>query len=334
MGDIRPSAMADEVRRLAREGLLVKDFRTADDSRRRRLRAGAGEIAGPLLFLRLTRAIERGHGHHRCATGLHRLAPNCLDRYHDDLESVLDHLFTYADKPIAGLEGWLTSRLRQAAVDGYRRRRGARGALQRPRPPVWLTGALRHDAWLVELATAILEWVGHDATAGVSLWPLGVWAERRAAHTGDHAAGEAVVAHEVELVLTTMRRRPTWYDKYVERPLGHKQAPVWSPSRTTDGSLADPEPVSAPPDEVDEALLRQLASIAIDAMSARLELGQEPAVVVAEVLQVVFGSMPDALGPDRAPGPGQAGPDRVLALIGEPEQLDRIVTAVLRVLRG
>jgi hypothetical protein len=334
VADIRPSAAADEVRRLAREGLLAEEFRNAAADRRRWLRAGGGEIAGPLLFLRLTRPIERKRGHHRCAAGLRRLAPDCLDRYHDDLDAVLDHLFTRADAPVENLEGWLTPRLRPATVDGHRRRRGENGAPQRPRVPVWLAGALAHQAWPVELATAILEWAGNDATAGVSLWPLSTWAERRAARTGDHTAGEAAVAREVEVVLTAMRRRPTWYEKNVERPLGRKQAPVWLPSGRPDGTHAEPEPLVIAPHERDDALLRQLAALAIELMARRIEQGDEPAVVAAEVLRTVFGSLPASSGSDRAPGTGETGPDQVIALIEDPARLDRIVAAVVRLLPG
>jgi hypothetical protein len=42
-----------------------------------------------------------------------------------------------------------------------------------------------------------------------------------------------LAGHEVEVVLTAMRRRPEWYESYVERPLGREQAPVAAlPERT------------------------------------------------------------------------------------------------------
>ena len=140
---------------------------------------GAAEIAAPLVFLRVTRPMERRRGHHRCAAGLGQLAHDCLDRFHDDVDAVLHDLFAHADLPIGNLEGWLTMRMPRATVDGYRRRRGERGAPQRPRVPVWLATELGDEAWLVELAKAILDWAGTDATAGGSLWPLTAWAERR-----------------------------------------------------------------------------------------------------------------------------------------------------------
>ena len=332
MAEIRPPTAADEIHRLAREGRLAKEFQNASADRRRRLRAAAGELAGPLLFRYLTRPIEHKRGHHECATGLTGLRPDCLDRYHDDLDAVLHHLFTKAVQPIENLPGWLTSRLRAATVDGHRRRRGRTGAPQRPRVPVWLAEELGQDAWLVHLATGILEWAGNDATAGTALWPLSTWAARRAGHTGDRSAGEAVVAREVEVVLTAMRRRRTWYEKNVERPLGHKQAPVWLPSRGTDGTHAEPEPLAIAPHEEVDALLRQLAALAIDVLAQRIERGEEPAVVASEVLRTVFGSMPAGYGSDQVPGTGETGPDQVVALIEDPDRMDRIVAAVIELL--
>jgi hypothetical protein len=330
----RPSAAADEVRRLAREGSLAEEFRNAAPDRQRWLRAGGGELAGPLLFLRLTRPLERKRGHHRCAAGLRQLAPDCLDRFHDDLDAVLAHLFTCADEPIGNLEGWLTTRLHRATVDGHRRRRGDTGALQRPRVPVWLAGALDHDAWRVELATAILEWAGNTATAGVGLWPLSAWATRRAARTGDHTAGETVVAREIEIVLTAMRRRSAWYDKNVERPLGRKPAPVWFPSRNPDGTPAEPDPLVIPSHERIDALLRQLAARAIEVMEQRLARGEEPAVMVADVLRKVFGGVPAAYGADLAPDAGEPGPDQVLVLLDDPARLERITATVIGLVKG
>jgi hypothetical protein len=328
---LRPSAAADEVRRLARAGLLADHFRKAPRELRRWLRAGAGEIAGPLVFMRVTRPVERKRGHHRCAAGLHQLAPDCLDRYHDDLDAVLDDLFTHANVPVANLEGWLTARLVRATVDGHRRRRGERGAPQRPRVPIWLADLLEHDAWLLELAKAILEWAGTDATAGASLWPVSTWVERRAAVTGDHAAGEAAVTAEIERVLTAMRRRPTWYEKTVERGLGRKQAPVWFPARTG-GAHAEPEPLVVARHELDDALLTQLAALAIEVMTARIGRGENPAVVAEQVLRTVFGAVPASYDLDRAPSSGITGPEQVTALIGDPERFDRVLAEVISLL--
>jgi hypothetical protein len=327
--DSRSSAAADEVRRLAREGALAEEFRTAGADRRRHLYEGAAAIAGPVLFLRVTRPLERRRGHHRCASGLAGLAADCLDRYHDDLEAVVGHLFARAGAPIGNLEGWLAAHLRAATVDGHRKRRGERGAAQRPRIPNWLAAELGHDGWYLELAVAVLEWAGSEATAGSSLWPIAAWADRRAERTGGHMTSEAVVAREVEAVLNAMRRRPTWYEKNVERPLGRKRAPVWMPSLRADGTYAEPDPVVVPAHERSEALLNELAARAIELIGTRIRQGEEPVTVVSEVLHIVFGGVPVSDGRDRPLGAGETGPEQVITLIGDPARLDRIVASVV-----
>lgn len=322
-----PSVQAEEVRRLAGEGLLASRFRDGCDDDRRRLRTGAAEIAASLVFLRVTRPIERKRGHYRCAAGLEQLASDCLDRLHDDLDAVLDDLFIRADLPIGNLEGWLTMRLPRATVDGYRRRRGARGALQKPRVPVWLAAELGHDAWLVALAKAILDWVGTDATAGGSLWPLTAWAERRSTLTGDHTSGETAVAKDVETVLAAMRRRVWWYEKYVEGPFGRKPAPVWFPAQSWIGADAEPTSLAlVEPHERDDALLRELAAVAIELISCRFDRGEEATEVVPDVLGTVFGDA--AISDDRPP---EAGPEhgQVAALITDPARLERIIATVI-----
>jgi hypothetical protein len=301
----------------------------ASPEERRALRAEAAEIAGPIVFRRITRPMELRRRHPACAAGVRHLAPGCVDRYHDDVDAVLDDLFTHGDRPIANLEGWITTRLRRATVEGHRRRRGEQGAQQRPRPPAWLITALGRDPWLVELAKAVLEWAGAEATAGRSLWPLTAWAARRTTVTGDTEAGEAVVAAEVETVLAAMRRRGAWYEKNVERPLGRKQAPVWFPVRADD---AEPEPLAlVDPHERDDAELRELAARAIDLIAARVARGEKPSDVVPETLTAVFGEIPASHGMDRAPGTG-GDADEVVALIGQPARLRRIIAAVVRLL--
>lgn len=327
-----PSAAADEVRRLAGAGELANRFQHGSRDERRRLRAGAAEIAGPLVYERVTRPVERRRRHFECASAFHRLLPDCLDRFHDDLDAVLVDLFAYAKVPILNLEGWLTSRLLRATVDGYRRRRGERGAPQKPRVPGWLADALGQDTWLVELAKAILEWVGTDAAAGSSLWPLNAFAERRAGHTGDHTAGEAVVADEVEIVLAAMRRRRPWYEKYVERPFGRKRAQVWYPSQSPPDGQAEPTPLSlVDRDERDEAVLHELANVSIEVMIARIDRGEDATAVITDVLGTVFGSLPASHDLERMPA-DQGGLHQVEALIDDPVKLKRIVAAVLDLL--
>lgn len=318
----------DDIRRLASKGILADEFRTAGPDRRRDLWSGAAEIAAPLLFLRLTRALERRRGHYRCAAGLRGLAAECLDAYHDDLEALVEHLLTRATAPIYNLEGWLTKRLHPATVDGNRKRRGRRGAAQRPRVPNWLAAALGHNSRRVGLAVAILDWAGSEATAGFSLWPLAAWAERLG------TTSEAVVAREVEIVLTAMRRRPDWYEKNVERPMEHKPAPVWIPSRSADSTHAEPDPVVVAEHERTDALLRELAARAVEILSLRLARGEDPAVVVPEVLRAVFGGVPASDGLDRTPDAAETGPEQVITLLSDPARLARIVAAVTALLTG
>ena len=322
---------AEEVRRLAAEGLLVTRFRDGTDDDRRRLRIGATEIVVPLVFLRLTRPIERRRGHYRCAVGLQHLEPDCLDRFLDDVDAVLDALFA-ANWPIENVEGWLSMRIPSATVDGYRRRRAERGAPMRPRVPSWLATELGNDPWLIELATATLDWVGTDATAGSALWPLAAWAERRSALTSTHAS-EAAVAADVETVLTAMRRRGLWYHNNVERPLGRKPVPVWSPANLMAGARTEPQSVADTPEHADftrdEALLLELAAVAIDLVSYRLNQGEDVAVAVPDVLRIVFGEVPSSYGLARPPATGETGPEQAAILVTDPARRSRIIATVI-----
>lgn len=332
----KPSAEAALVRRLAGEGQLVSRFRDGSEQERQRLRSGAIEIAAPVLFQSVTRPLERKRGHRRCATGLEQLAPECLDRFHLDLDAVLDDLFSRANQPIDNLENWLAKWLRRATIDGYRRRRGERGAAQRPRVPGWLKDALGNDPWLIELARLVMEWVGIDATAGGSLWPLTAWAERRSALTRDRNSDEAAVAKDVETVLAAMRRRPTWYQNTIERPLGYKPVPTWFPASTEAGAAVEPEPFDLNPrHERDDALLRELAEAAIELITARIDLGEDLAEVVPDVLGIVFGAVPASRDLDRPPNSADSDPDpeQVRVLITDPVRLARIIETVIDLLR-
>ncbi|MEU9511747.1 hypothetical protein [Micromonospora sp. NPDC048169] len=323
----KQSAGADRVRELARQGQLAQYFRHASAEERRLLRSGAFEIAWQLVFLRVTQPIERRR-RHLCAKGLPWLAPDCLERFHHDVEAVLDDFFAHADVPIENLEGWLVRWMQRATVDGYRRRRGERGAPQRPRVPKHLVVALGDDPWLVELARLILDWVGTEATAGGSLWPLTGWAERRARFTGDQHGGEPAVAAEVEVVLAAMRRRPGWYERTVEAPLGRKQAPV-----SFSAGHPEPEPlVLVARHERDDSLLQELAARAIDLIERRMTAGEDPHVVVTDVLNTVFGELTTEHDLDRPPGEEAVDPDRVAALISDRKRLDDIVATVVELL--
>jgi hypothetical protein len=324
-----PSQAAELVRRLAEQGTLKKTYaQLPPGEERRSLWAGACHLIAPLVFSRVTERVERDRGHHRCAAGPHLMEPDCFDGFLNDLEAAVYYLFAYSNGPIHNLEGWMTSRLQKAVIDGNRRRRGALGAQQKPRVPAWLVKELDRQPWPVELARLILQWVGVPVTASTELWPLDTWTARRLTLTGDHTAGPATVAVEVERVLAAMRKRPNWYDTYVERPLGRKQTPVLLPPRTTDDKPAELDPLLlVSRDERDDALLDALAAEAIDVLSLRLQRGDDPRAAVVEVLTTVFGALPVEV--DQAPGTAESTPDQVVALIRDEETLNRIVTTVL-----
>jgi hypothetical protein len=323
----------NDARRLARLGKLTAWVRTASTDEVRRLRAEATETVWPLVYQRVTRPAERNRGHLRCASAMRLLAPECLDRFHDDVEAVVDDLFAHGDLPIENLEGWLTMRMPMAIVEGYRKRRGRRGAPQRPRVPVWLGTALGDDEWLVELAKLIMDWSGTDATAGASIWPLTRWTDLRLRRTGDATAEEATVAAEIETVLDVMRSRARWYENNVQGPLDRKPAPLWY-AGSAHTARTEPEPLElVSPHERSDALLRELASWAIDVMARRIGGAERLEDLVTEVLGAVFGAAPLAYDLDQPPGTTPGGADEVVALIQDPERLDRIVRAVVEIIR-
>lgn len=317
---------ADWVRALAASGELARVAAAAEPAERRLLHRGAYAVCWPVVFQALTRGLENGRGHHRCAAGLEFLQPECLTRFCEDVEACVADLLAQARKPIHNLAGWVRSRIRRATVDGHRRRRGERGAVQRPRMPKWLaahlaneTGAVDDDTyqrWLAELSLNIQTWVGVTATAGAGLWPYGSWAERRVVVTGDATGGEPAVRREVEIVLAAMRRNERWFHLYIERPLGFKQAPVLPAETAADEPARELRHLSlTQPHEVEDALLSELAALAIEAMAGRIVKGEDPRTVVAETVAIVFG----------------AGTDGEL-LRADGETLDRIVQAVVEII--
>lgn len=331
-----PSENAERaVRKLASQGTLAEHMRTVSGAEYTWLRGGAVEIVWRVVFQRHTRRIEGARGHHMCASSVHRLEPDCHDRFQDDVEAVLDDLLRNATVPIANLEGWITRRIRPATVDAHRRRRGERGALQRPRLPLprWLGDALDHDLWRQRLAVELLTWVGIPATAGVGVWPLDAWAQLRAEVTGDLTGTDLDVANDVEAVLTAMRRRPAWYANFVERPLGRKQAPVL-PAQRTGPDAAEPAHLTLTPrHETDDARLADLAGAAVAAIEARIRQGEEIRKVVVDVLGTVFAAGSGAEDMDRTPGAGPGAGERVAALLADPATVDRIVAEVVEILR-
>jgi hypothetical protein len=319
------------VRRLAGTGDLAATAAAASEAERRRLYAGAYAVAYPVVFQVVTRKVERRRGHRHCARGLRHLEGTCLDGFHDDVEALIAHLFA-ATTPIDDLEAWLAHWAPRAAVDGHRRRRGARGALQRPRMTRALAERLGHDRWLMDLALQILTWVGVPATAGTALWPLDEWAQRRARTTDDVAGSTAAaVASEIDHVLTAMRRQPAWYADHVERPLGHKTAPVAPPPGDGPADSRPLRPVE--PHELDDAHVAGLAWTALEAIAAGLRQGRDPAETVIRVLTTLFlgGSGAETIG--RAPGTGPGHHDRVSALLADPGALAVVVDRVLRIVR-
>jgi hypothetical protein len=234
----------------------------------------------------------------------------------------------HADVSIKNLEAWICGRLTAATVDGHRRRRGQLGALQRPRVPKWLSEALGQDRWFVDLAVQILNWVGVSTTAGSQLWPLDAWTLRRSTLTGDvTGSSPAQVGRDVDTVLAAMRRRPDWYAAYIERPLGHKQAPV---------ALSDPATDQEPlmlgePADADDASLLGLATEALAAISKRLRDQEDPSAAITEVIHSLFGAADALPGIDQPPHRAIDYQPRLAALLHDPERIARIVPAILSI---
>jgi hypothetical protein len=301
-----------QLRSLASQGRLADVAQSAPPAERTQLTGAAFALAWPVVFNRITRVNEQRRGHRACAVAFDRLADDCLDRFHDDVEAVVDDLLTHATTRIGNVEGWIASRLRAVTVDAYRRRRGARGALQRPRLPAWLVERLPGDVWFEQLAVQILVWVGVPTTAGAQLWPLDAWAERRAVVTGDVYGSDArAVQREVDLVLAEMRRRPQWYADYIERPLGMKTPPV-APAFVEYGSVCEPPVMTlTEPAEAIDARLADLASLTLIAVEKQLADDPADEAALSRIITTVFGRM-----------------DTVLALVDDPDELRRIVQTV------
>lgn len=336
MVDLDPSNWLDAIanlRSLAGQGRLADVARAATAAERTRLSGAAFALAWPIVFNRITRVYEQRRGHRTCTVAVDRLADGCLDRFYDDVEAVVDDLLTHSTTKIANPEGWMTSRLRAVTVDAHRRRRGARGALQRPRLPGWLIHELPHGAWHQQLAIEILVWVGVAGTAGTQLWPLDTWAEGRARTTGDHYGSDArAVQRDIDRVLAAMRTRPQWYADHVERPLGRKTPPL-APMFVDRGSVAEPQAlVLTEPDEMADARLADLASLALAAIEEQLADDPQDEAAVGRIITAVFGRL-DTSG-DFAGTADPLGGRPVEALVSEPGELHRIMQAVRGILGG
>jgi hypothetical protein len=276
----------ENARELTRRGVLAEYLEAAAVAERRRLRAETYEIVQPVVFTQLTRKLEIKRGHYRCAVSVHMLDDDCLDRFHDDMDAVLDDVFRNARVPIQNFEGWISRRLTAATIDAHRRRRGERGALQRPRIPGWLAAKLGEDPRLMALAVEMLEFVGVDVSAGTDVWPIDTWASERATTNGDYEAARRAVTRDVSTVVDAMRSRPKWYDDYVERPLGRKRAPLLQAPPDEPDALELP----APRGDAEDARLTELAAVAVAAVEHRLARGEDARTVVVDVLTTVFGA--------------------------------------------
>lgn len=298
-----------------------------------RLRSEAFEVALPLVWERHTRPLEARKGHGWCASGIRWLAPDCADGFTDDLVSVVTALLAYS-RPISNLEGWITVRMANAIKDGHRVRRAREmGAQQRVRVPRWLAMRLGDDPWLVALADRVLQWVGVRQTAGAELWPLDAWAQDRAA-IAEPAAGTAdsdSVADDLAVVLAAMREcDAAWYEKYVERPLGRKWAPVATENWLGEGGAIAAEAAYldlVPGHERDDARLAEAASACLELVRHGLADGGKPRQVVADALTASF--VAEVSGGDE---PVSADPgDVVTAVIWDEAALDRLVEEVMNI---
>ncbi|NBH04476.1 hypothetical protein GTY80_14600, partial [Amycolatopsis sp. SID8362] len=126
---------------------------------------------------------------------------------------------------------------------------------------------------------------------------------------------------EVRKVLTAMRARPKWYAEHVERPLGHKRAPV--APMPADNAAEPPALELVGRDEIEDAQLVELAEQALAAIDSRLARGDPAEQVVAVVVRTLFG----------AAGSGDSARDDWLAAaLADRERLDGIVATVLAIL--
>jgi len=333
----------DDLLAAASTGSCLRDLAASGELRQavatgeaRRLRSEAFSLVLPLVWERHTRPLEMRKGHRRCAAAICYLEPECADGFTDDVESVVTALLSYR-RPIVNLEGWITMRMANAIKDGHRMRRSRdMGAQQRVRVPMRLAARLGNDPWLVALADRVLQWAGVRRTAGAHLWPLGAWAEDRAALVGsahDRPTGEAVAA-DLAMVLRTMREwDAVWYAGYVEQPLGRKWAPVVAEtSQDQDrGETCETAHLElVPRHERDDVRLTETAAACLATIRSGIVAGGEPHHVVAAALTASFMSVRSLSEEcDRTPL-ADSDPGAVVAtVLADPAALDRVVETVL-----
>ena len=271
----------NEVRQLAQQGELAAAMTTPDNARE--ITSLVWEIAWPLVFRFITK-----HGYCRnhagCSRGISYMEPDCLDRLHDATIAVIDHVRRNANIPIHNLDGWITARMQSATIDGYRRRRMARGALTRPRVPSWLRHELRNEPALCDFAEMLLTWVGNDSPATAQGWPIDQWNDQYVARTRDYDHDRRAAQTKVDIVLRAMRSRLAWFNKYVDRPLSSK-APKRLPYGA--GSSLEVMPVLSTEEPWSEdEYLRTMRRDLLDEMQRLLSKdGAVPGEVVASVLR-------------------------------------------------
>ncbi|WP_433608691.1 helix-turn-helix domain-containing protein [Dactylosporangium sp. CA-139114] len=317
----------DFLRELAARTPLAEFAETLDGRDRRTLTGAAYRLAMPIVFHQITRHLELRRGHVRCAVSSRLLDPECHDRFADDVDAVVEDLLRQARIRISNLDGWIVSRLNAALVDANRRRRGSVGAMQRPRLPQWLQKALHDDAWLTWLALSILDWVGVPVAAGNGLWPLEAWAQRHEKITSTYGTDTAAVERDIARVLTVMRCRPAWYERFVQEPLARKQQrlrPLYEEE--------EPQVALRQRREAQDDRLLELSNRAIEEIRIRMgRRRQAPETVVTEVITEIFAGGTGADELDRPPG--EDGLDTHIAnLLVDPDGVGRIVTAVLAVI--
>lgn len=329
--DNEPDAAEQDLVAAARAGRLLEYLENNPEEGN----AALYKFVSKIVFNCLTRTIERRRGHARCGVSIQHLEPDCYDCHQDDVLAVREDLLAHADQPIDNLGGFVVSRLKPATINAHRRRRGERGAPQRPRLPLpqWLAGALNHDQWLQELAVEVLIWAGVPTVVPNGLWPLRAWAERRAEILRAVEVTEVEVAKDVEQVLAAMRMNRTWYERYVERPLGHKQVPVIAvlPAES-DRTTELPALSLVERYEIDDAHLRTLAGDAIDAIENLVAQGEDIRPAVVRVITALFGDPPTADGMDRPPHTDPNPWDVAADLATDDAMIARIVDAVLQII--
>jgi hypothetical protein len=286
-----------------------------------------------VVFHVLTKALELKRGHRACASSVQRMEQDCYDAYIDDVGVVADWVLEHATGPVDNLEAWIALRVKPVTVDAHRKWRGGRGAQQRPRVPKWLIVLLDEDAWKVDLAENMLTWVGVEATAGSEVWPIDTWAQQRAVALGETVPSERETRRDVESVLAAMQTRLAWFEKYIERPLGRKEASLYTAPRADSRAAEDPMPLELVPlEQRDEAALIATAAAAVEQLLERVQRGEPAREVVAEVLRHAFIGEELTEGMDQLPGATPSDIERVRQMIADQAELERIVRDVVAAL--